>query len=195
MSIADEINRIKTNIANAYKSAEAKEATIPEIKNSENLSKTIESIKNTESFNINDYLNTIPDQNASGSASIVTLNIKKLPAMDFSKLTSARYLFSYCKLLTEVMGEVDIGFSGNNTGMFGSNAASSPNLLETIKIKNLSADLDLHYCTNLTKESLVYLLENAKTVNSGTINLGITNRLKLTEQEIDVATSKGWTIT
>ena len=44
MSVADQINRIKTNIANAYSAAEAKGATIPEVKNSENLSACVDSI-------------------------------------------------------------------------------------------------------------------------------------------------------
>ena len=44
MSVADQINRIKTNIASAYSAAEAKGATIPEVKNSENLSACVDSI-------------------------------------------------------------------------------------------------------------------------------------------------------
>lgn len=44
MSIASEINRIKTNISNAYDKCEAKGATIPTDKNSANLATTIDSI-------------------------------------------------------------------------------------------------------------------------------------------------------
>lgn len=44
MAIADEIQRIKTNIANAYTELENKGATIPEVKNSENLSNTITTV-------------------------------------------------------------------------------------------------------------------------------------------------------
>ena len=44
MSVITEIDRIKTNIANAYDKAEEKNATIPETRNSENLAETIESI-------------------------------------------------------------------------------------------------------------------------------------------------------
>ena len=44
MSVETQIERIKTNIANAYASAEAKGATIPEVKNSENLSACVDSI-------------------------------------------------------------------------------------------------------------------------------------------------------
>ena len=44
MSITSEINRINTNISNAYIQAENKGATIPENQNSSNLADTIQSI-------------------------------------------------------------------------------------------------------------------------------------------------------
>ena len=44
MSVADQINRIKTNIANTYTAAQAKGATMPEVKNSENLASCVDSI-------------------------------------------------------------------------------------------------------------------------------------------------------
>ena len=44
MTIASEVTRIKTNIAQAYTALEEKGATIPEVKNSDNLSDAIESI-------------------------------------------------------------------------------------------------------------------------------------------------------
>ena len=44
MSVATQIERIKTNIANAYTSAQAKGATIPQTQNSENLAACVQSI-------------------------------------------------------------------------------------------------------------------------------------------------------
>jgi hypothetical protein len=44
MSIQSEINRIKTNIANAYRLLEEKGATMPDEKNSDNLVETINSL-------------------------------------------------------------------------------------------------------------------------------------------------------
>jgi hypothetical protein len=44
MSVASEINRIKSNIADAYTEAEAKGATMPVTENSDNLADTIASI-------------------------------------------------------------------------------------------------------------------------------------------------------
>ena len=64
MSVATQIERIKTNIANAYASAEAKGATIPDVKNSENLPATINSISSGSSssflgISLNDALGII----------------------------------------------------------------------------------------------------------------------------------------
>lgn len=44
MSVASEINRIKSNIADAYTEAEAKGATMPATENSANLADTVASI-------------------------------------------------------------------------------------------------------------------------------------------------------
>ena len=146
-------------------------------------------------IDIHDYINTAPTSNASGSYSYITKNIIKLPPIDLTGVTMMRYFFMYCTMLTEVEGELDIGFSTNNTAMFGSNGASAPTSLQTIKLKNLSADLDIHYCTNLTHESLLYLINNAQTVESGTLTLGDTLLAKLTSEEIEIMTNKGWTVT
>ena len=43
MSVADQINRIKTNIANTYTAAQAKGATMPQTQNSDNLAACIQS--------------------------------------------------------------------------------------------------------------------------------------------------------
>lgn len=44
MSVADQINRIKTNIANTYTAAQSKGATMPQTQNSDNLATCIQSI-------------------------------------------------------------------------------------------------------------------------------------------------------
>lgn len=49
MAVSDQIERIKTNIANAYTTAETMGATMPEVQNSENLSATIGTITGGDS--------------------------------------------------------------------------------------------------------------------------------------------------
>ena len=52
MTIASEIQRVQTNIANAYTSLEAKGATMPDTRNSANLASTINSVPSGSSGNI-----------------------------------------------------------------------------------------------------------------------------------------------
>lgn len=57
MTIASEVTRIKTNIAQAYTALEEKGATIPEVKNSDNLSGAIESIATGDGSGDYEYRN------------------------------------------------------------------------------------------------------------------------------------------
>ena len=64
MTIASEIQRIQTNIANAYTSLEAKGATMPDTKNSANLASTIDSVPLTgdntvQAFALGDAKNAV----------------------------------------------------------------------------------------------------------------------------------------
>ena len=58
--------------------------------------------------------------------------------------------------------------------------------------------LTLTYCTSLTHESLMNVINNLYDLNlngkAGTLALGTTNRAKLTDDEIAIATNKGWTV-
>lgn len=89
MSVADQINRIKTNIANTYTAAQAKGATIPQTKNSDNLAACIQSITtggggggDTQfGLTISDVLGTVDDTGAVSGTTISN-------ALDFSGITS-----------------------------------------------------------------------------------------------------------
>ena len=65
-----------------------------------------------------------------------------------------------------------------------------------LKINGLS----LNYCTNISKESLLSLievLEDKTGDTSGTewvVTIGSTNKAKLTDDELLVARNKGWTV-
>ncbi len=61
----------------------------------------------------------------------------------------------------------------------------------------IAVNIDFNYCTKLTKESLLSII-NALKDNAGgttlTLTLGTTNLNKLTDEEKAVATQKGWTL-
>jgi hypothetical protein len=66
--------------------------------------------------------------------------------------------------------------------------------------------LNLSTCTALTHDSLInvinglydlnltYDVANGGTLYTQTLNLGSTNKAKLTAEEIAIATAKGWTV-
>lgn len=124
MAIADEIQRIKTNIANAYTELENKGATIPEVKNSENLASTISTVS-SGGGSIEEYIvGTITTGSSSTGAGIIK-SIKKLPPLtptgtsltyafyrcsaleslpdiDYTNVKNFSYCFQYCTALTEI---------------------------------------------------------------------------------------------
>ena len=146
-------------------------------------------------------------------------NLTSINSLDLNKATNIRALFNNCSSLEEVnfnetlvVVNVAALFDGCSalkningvlnlnsvtsqsyvSGMFGS--TSRPTLLEVVSIKNLGLNLDLSFAPNLTRDSLVYCINNLKTVSGKTLTLGAINLAKLTAEEIAVGTAKGWTI-
>lgn len=118
----------------------------------------------------------------------------KSVTLDFSggEITDASYLFNQCGNLRTVTGVLDFTRT-TNVGSAFNNCTS----LEDVRIKGLKASLDLSACQRLSMESVRYLVENAQTVKSGTINLS-RNLLEAHEEGLselgDAASDKGWTI-
>ena len=89
MSVADQINRIKTNIADTYTAAQAKGATMPQAQNSDNLAACVQSITTGGGGGggtqfglvISDVLGTVDDTGAVSRTVISN-------ALDFSGITS-----------------------------------------------------------------------------------------------------------
>lgn len=93
----------------------------------------------------------------------------KIPLLDFTKAEQLRYMLSACSELVELGG-----------------------------FSNLSVNLDLSSSRKLTAESLMNVINQAadlsNTGGTATLTLGTTNISKLTEEQIAIATSKGWTL-
>lgn len=108
------------------------------------------------------------------------------------KVSNVAYMFSNTKNLVGIEGTIDISDVNNNLQYMFIGCSK----LEKVYIKNLNGSgLKISESTNLKKEYLVYLLENAiVSETTRTINLGSTNLAKLTAEEIAVGTNKGYTI-
>lgn len=78
-----------------------------------------------------------------------------------------------------------------------SNTFKNATALENVVFEGvIGNDIDFSYCTKLTKESILSVINALKTYTSGThtLTLGATNKAKLTTDEIAIAENKAWTI-
>ena len=116
----------------------------------------------------------------------------RLSTVTFGELSSnptADYMFFGCGALETVNGELSINVVGNSF--------NGCNSLRDIKLKEVGVDVNLQWCTNLSLESIRYLVEHAKTVTGKVIILS-SALLENYENELaeigEKATQKGWTI-
>lgn len=131
-------------------------------------------------------------------SNLETINITETPL-----LRAAQNMFRGCtklKRINGILNMIKITSNTNNGAMFGSGATSTT-LLEEVRIKNFRGYgiSNFSSLTNLSYDSLVYLIENLHTYTSGThtLTLGATNLQKLTDAGYDyttVAAAKHWTI-
>ena len=114
-----------------------------------------------------------------------------LSSFDTSNVTTMERMFYGCKKLISINGILNLISVNNLTSMF----FDCP-VLQSVNIKNLNkTGLDLSKSVNLLKDSLMYLINNlVSTTTAKTVTLGATNLAKLTEEEIAIATEKGWTL-
>ena len=107
-------------------------------------------------------------------------------------IDNCTWMFNDDSLLEEVEGVIDLSRC-TSTDRFANNCAS----LREIRIKGLASDIALHWSTNLSLESVRYLVTNAKRVSGKTIYLS-NNLRTLYGAEIEEvgrqATAKGFTI-
>ena len=108
---------------------------------------------------------------------------------DTSKATRMDGMFYYCSKLTSIP-PFD---TSKVTSMYGMLDGCSK--LETIHMLNIGADLNISSSTLFTREALLEIIGNLKTVTSTkTLTMGSTNLAKLTEEDKAIATNKGWTL-
>ena len=134
-------------------------------------------------------------------------NLTTIPQLDTSNVTNMNYMFSNCPNLTtipQLNGEKLTSVAGT----FG-NCKSLENFngiinlgqayLTTQSANYYNYKLDLSACTNLTYDSLMNIINSLYDiatlgVKSQQLILGDKNLEKLTEEEIAIATNKGWSV-
>ena len=113
-------------------------------------------------------------------------------SLDGGLIDNCTWMFNDDSLLEEVEGVIDLRRC-TSTDRFANNCSS----LREIRVKGLASDIALHWSTNLSLESVRYLVTNAKTVSGKTIYLS-NNLRTLYGAEIEEvgrqATAKGFTI-
>ena len=134
-------------------------------------------------------------------------SLKIIPLLDTSKVTNIYNMFYYCRSLKTIplLDASSVNYINNTFRSCDSleNIDGLYNLGKAYSTSN-SANysyyiLDLTYCPNLTHDSLMNVINNlydiaTKGCNSQSLQLGSANIAKLTEDEIAIATNKGWTV-
>lgn len=178
MTIASEITRIKTNIANAYAKAEEKGATVPEVKNSANLASCVETITTgggggslsgiPKALIVDGVANMYSGSTTGLFDEVVTVGEKALQrlyesnknitgSVSFPKLTQVdknglQYCFSYCTELTSAdFSSLEVIYSSGLGYCFQAcSRLTSVNFKSLKQIISYGLEYCFSYCTGLT---------------------------------------------
>lgn len=133
-------------------------------------------------------LTTIPQLDTSNVTSMQQMfynctSLTSIPQLNTSKVKDMSYILNYCSNLTTLGGFTNLGQAYDTTQ----------------KANYIYYTLSLRHSNNLTHDSLINVLNNlydiaAKGCKTQNLELGSTNLEKLTEEEIAIATNKGWTV-
>lgn len=135
-----------------------------------------------------ELLRTIPELNTVSVSSMPSMfincsSIKDIPLLEASSVTNVWQIFDGCELLENLGGLKNLG-QAYSTTMTANDGWYS---------------LVLSKCPLLTHDSLMNVINNlydikSKGVKPQTLQLGDTNKAKLTAEEIAIATNKGWDV-
>lgn len=120
-------------------------------------------------------------------------SLTTVPQFNTSSLYSAQLMFAGCSKLVSVPL---LDFT--NAKELRSMLLACSELAELGGFSNLSVSLDLSSSRKLTADSIMNVINEAKdlsgTGGTSTLTLGSTNIAKLTEEQIAIASFKGWTL-
>lgn len=116
--------------------------------------------------------------------------LKKISKVDASSCISISYPFDGCSQLSDFGGFINLGKGySQKTSNFNSYKLNVSNN------KNLTYESLMNIINNLYDLNLTYNVAGGGTLYTQILNLGETNLAKLTEEEIAIATNKGWNVT
>ena len=156
-------------------------------------------------FNYCRSLNEIPLLNTSNVTNMSNMFancqiLKTIPQLNTSKVTNMNNMFSYSTALTSIP-LLECGNVTNMKDIFGGFYTYS-NLTDLGGFKDLKVSVTsdfLDKCPNLTVDSLMNVINNlydltANGLSGQSLKFSQTNLVKLSEEQIAVATAKGWTL-
>ena len=118
-----------------------------------------------------------------------------LSNFDTSKITDMNYIFNSCSNLTSL--DCSSWNVGHITGYYYIQTAfdGCSSLVDFYPPQNFNANMRFSSSTSLSHDSLMRIINNLMTTTSTkTLELGTTNLAKLSDEEIAIATNKGWTV-
>ena len=152
-----------------------------------------------------DKLKSIPSLDTSN---VTTMNgmfsscrkLQSIPNLNTSNVDNMSEMFGYCYELTTIP-MLNCSNVTNMSYFFGYLNINTLTYLGGFKDLKISVTSDfLNLCPNLTVESLMNVINNvydltANGLSGKSLKFGSTNLNKLSEEQIAVATAKGWTLT
>ena len=139
-------------------------------------------------------LKEIPQFNTSkvldfGSVFIGCRYLETIPALDASRVNKINSAFQNCTNLKNIGGFLNIG---NNYTQKTANYGNY--MLNLSACTALTHDSLMNIINNLYDLNVRYDVANGGTLYTQTLNLGSTNKAKLTAEEIAIATERGWSV-
>lgn len=152
-------------------------------------------------FQYCDSLSNIPLLNTSNVTNMYAMfdscvSLSTIPAIDMSSVTTVNSMFSNCHKL-ESLPLLNFSSVEDATYFLSYFWDSGMIISDIAGFEGLHVNFDVSNCINLTAESLMNIINQAKDLSSedgATLTFGATNIAKLTEDQIAIASAKGWTI-
>lgn len=117
------------------------------------------------------------------------LSLTSIPQLDTSKVTDMWWMFHNCSNLTTIP-QLDFSNVNNASGMF----IYCTKLTNLGGFINLHDNLDISYSNKITRESILNIFNDMAVVTNRSIKLHEVVYSQLTEEDIAIATQKGWSV-